>query len=59
MASSRGTLRFLRTGAAAMILASAVSAQAPVQKIEADGTTPLHWAVRADDRKGVEKLLQS
>ena len=24
----------------------------------ADGTTPLHWAVRADDAKTVDKLLR-
>ena len=27
--------------------------------LNADGTTPLHWAVRADDSKAVDKLLRS
>lgn len=36
-----------------------IRAGADVRAVEADGTTPLHWAVRADDRRLVAALIEA
>jgi len=42
---------------AALTLLAFSSFAADINALEADGTTPLHWAVRADDLAKVNKLL--
>ena len=38
---------------------AALKQRADVNAPEVDGTTPLHWAVRADDREMVEMLIRA
>jgi ankyrin repeat protein len=54
-----GYFRFI---AALMLLSLPIAAQAPAKKTaapQADGTTPLHLAVRSDDLPAVQRLLRS
>ena len=51
---------FRRLAITLMFLSVPIRAQAPAApKQEADGTTPLHWAVRSDDLAGAQRLLRS
>ena len=45
---------------ALIFLSLPIAAQAPKPPApQADGTTPLHWAVRSDDLPAVQRLLRS
>src|ERR1051326_6452164 len=51
---------FFRTPIIAlMFLGMAIAAQAPTPFQQADGTTPLHLAVRSDDIAAVRRLLRA
>ena len=51
--------RVLRIGSLVLVLASASAAVATAQVADADGTTPLHWAVRRDDLAAADTLIKA